>query len=99
MTDEIPGKSGSGARRASDRKLSPRGGPAAAMWYVLALFLLVALGQAFYFSMQGGEAISYSEFTQQVNAEAVKSLTSDWTYDVVSLGYPGPVVHDGEGDA
>ena len=25
---------------------------------------------------------------------AVKSLASDWAYDVVSLGYPGPVVHD-----
>ena len=26
--------------------------------------------------------------------EAVKELTSDWTYDVVSLGYPGPVAHN-----
>ena len=25
---------------------------------------------------------------------AVKSLTGDWTYDVVSLGYPGPVLRD-----
>jgi polyphosphate glucokinase len=24
---------------------------------------------------------------------AVASLTADWAYDVVSLGYPGPVVH------
>lgn len=23
----------------------------------------------------------------------VKSLTKDWSYDVVSLGYPGPVIH------
>jgi cell division protease FtsH len=74
MTDEIPGKSGSGARRASDRKLSPRGGPAAAMWYVLALFLLVALGQAFYFSMQGGEAISYSEFKQRLREGRVQEV-------------------------
>ena len=25
---------------------------------------------------------------------AVKKLTVDWTYDAVSIGYPGPVVHD-----
>jgi polyphosphate glucokinase len=25
---------------------------------------------------------------------AVKALAADWEYDVVSLGYPGPVVHD-----
>jgi polyphosphate glucokinase len=25
---------------------------------------------------------------------AVKTLTADWTYDAVSLGYPGPVVHE-----
>ncbi len=25
--------------------------------------------------------------------EAVKQLTADWTYDVISIGYPGPVVH------
>jgi polyphosphate glucokinase len=25
---------------------------------------------------------------------AVKALTADWEYEVVSLGYPGPVVHD-----
>ncbi len=26
--------------------------------------------------------------------EAVKGMTADWTYEAVSLGYPGPVVHD-----
>lgn len=26
--------------------------------------------------------------------EGVKALTTDWTYDVVSLGYPGQVVHN-----
>src|SRR6266851_6747282 len=26
--------------------------------------------------------------------DAVKKLTADWTYDAVSIGYPGPVVHD-----
>ena len=59
-------KPGSGARRSGDRKLSPRGRSASAMWYVVGLFLLLALGQAFFFSMQGGEAIPYSEFKQRV---------------------------------
>ena len=74
MTDEIPGTSGPGARRSGDRKLTPRGGPASAMWYVLALFLLVALGQAFYFSMQGGEPISYSEFKQRLREGRVQEV-------------------------
>jgi len=26
--------------------------------------------------------------------QAVKAMTEDWAYDVVSIGYPGPVVHD-----
>jgi polyphosphate glucokinase len=26
--------------------------------------------------------------------EAVKTLTADWSYDVISLGYPGQVVHN-----
>src|SRR5712691_529349 len=26
--------------------------------------------------------------------DAVKKLTADWTYDAVSIGYPGPVVHE-----
>ncbi|MBW8895817.1 MAG: ATP-dependent metallopeptidase FtsH/Yme1/Tma family protein, partial [Acidobacteria bacterium] len=44
------------------------------MWYVLAVFLLLALGQAFYFSMQGGETISYSEFKQRVRDGAVQEV-------------------------
>ena len=74
MADETPGKSGSRARRAGDRKLTPRGGPAAAMWYVLALFLLVAVGQAFYFTIQGGEPISYSEFKQHLREGRVQEV-------------------------
>jgi cell division protease FtsH len=44
------------------------------MWYVLAVFLLLALGQAFYFSMQGGETISYSEFKQRVRDGSVQEV-------------------------
>ncbi len=74
MADESPGQSGSGARRAGDRKLTPRGGPVSAMWYVLALFLLVALGQALYFSMQGSDPISYSEFKQRLREGRVQEV-------------------------
>jgi len=44
------------------------------MWYVLGVFLLLALGQAFYFSMAGGETISYSEFKQRVREGAVQDV-------------------------
>ena len=44
------------------------------MWYVLAVFLLLALGQAFYFSMAGGETISYSDFKQRVRDGAVQEV-------------------------
>src|ERR1700689_5846250 len=27
-------------------------------------------------------------------AKEVKALTKDWSYNLVSVGYPGPVVHD-----
>jgi cell division protease FtsH len=73
MTDETSGKTGSRARRAGDRKLSSRG-PASAMWYVLALFLLMALGQAFYYSMQTGETISYSEFKDRIRDGRVEEV-------------------------
>jgi len=74
MADQTPGKPASRARRSGDRKLPPRTGPGSAMWYVLAVFLLLALGQAFYFSMQGGETISYSEFKQRVRDGAVQEV-------------------------
>src|SRR5436190_6672159 len=32
--------------------------------------------------------------TASMMVQAVKELTTDWTYDVVSLGYPGQVVHN-----
>jgi len=44
------------------------------MWYVLAVFLLLALGQAFYFSMAGGETISYSDFKQRVRDGSVQEV-------------------------
>jgi cell division protease FtsH len=74
MADQTSGRPGSRARRSGDRKLPPRTGPGSAMWYVLAVFLLLALGQAFYFSMQGGETISYSEFKQRVRDGSVQEV-------------------------
>jgi polyphosphate glucokinase len=36
-----------------------------------------------------GPHLSASEMVKQV-----KKLTADWSYDVISIGYPGPVAHD-----
>src|SRR5579871_2161179 len=33
------------------------------------------------------------EMTPQAMVDGVKRLTSDWNYDAVSMGYPGPVLH------
>jgi polyphosphate glucokinase len=34
------------------------------------------------------------QLTPQGMFEGLKALVGDWDYDVVSLGYPGPVLHD-----
>jgi polyphosphate glucokinase len=39
------------------------------------------------------KADSGPEMTPRQMVATVKKLTSDWSYDVVSMGYPGPVVH------
>ena len=75
MADQNTGRPAGRARRTGDRKLPPRTGPGSAMWYVLAVFLLLALGQAFYFSMAGGETISYSDFKQRVRDGSVQEVT------------------------
>src|SRR5215831_8418976 len=31
--------------------------------------------------------------TPQQMADGVKTIAAQWTYDAVSIGYPGPVVH------
>lgn len=40
------------------------------------------------------KAGSGPSMTAAAMVEAVKALTADWSYDVVSIGYPGPVVHN-----
>jgi cell division protease FtsH len=45
------------------------------MWYVLGFLVLLALGQAFFYTMQSSEAISYSEFKQAVRDGRVQEVT------------------------
>jgi polyphosphate glucokinase len=40
------------------------------------------------------EFVSGPRLTAKAMVEKVRKLTEDWSYDVVSVGYPGPVVHD-----
>ncbi len=44
------------------------------MWYVLAFLLLLALGQAFFYSMQSGEPIPYSDFKTHVREGRVQEV-------------------------
>jgi cell division protease FtsH len=45
------------------------------MWYVLGVLLLLAVGNAFFLSMQTGEAIPYSEFKTRVRQDKVQEVT------------------------
>src|SRR4051794_36050687 len=40
------------------------------------------------------KAVSGLEMTADKMVAAVKEMTQDWQYDVTSMGYPGPVLHD-----
>lgn len=40
------------------------------------------------------KVVSGPSMTAQAMVEAVKSMTVDWSYDVVSIGYPGPVINN-----
>src|ERR1700694_3587351 len=40
------------------------------------------------------KVVSGPKMTAAEMVDAVKAMTADWKYDAVSLGYPGPVVHD-----
>ncbi|MDQ3346731.1 MAG: ATP-dependent zinc metalloprotease FtsH [Acidobacteriota bacterium] len=44
------------------------------MWYVLGILLLLALAQAFFFSLQSGETIPYSTFKQYVREGKVQEV-------------------------
>jgi cell division protease FtsH len=62
-------------RRPRDRRLPARPGAGSAIWYVLGFFLLLAIGQAFFYSMQTGDTISYSEFKSHVREGRVQEVT------------------------
>jgi polyphosphate glucokinase len=38
--------------------------------------------------------VSGSKMTPKQMVRGVKKLAADWSYDVVSIGYPGPVLHE-----
>src|SRR5271163_4189466 len=40
------------------------------------------------------EFASGPHLSAKAMVKTIKALTTDWSYDVVSVGYPGPVVHD-----
>ncbi len=40
------------------------------------------------------EMVSGPAFTPKKMVAGVRKLTRDWTYDVVAMGYPGPVLHN-----
>jgi cell division protease FtsH len=62
-----------GGRRRGDRL---RGGAPAgsALWYVLAFLVLLGVAQAFFFSLQSGRTIQYSEFKSLVRAGKVAEI-------------------------
>jgi cell division protease FtsH len=76
MTDQssskVPNPRG---RKPGERRLSPKGGPGTAMWYVLGLLLLLAVAQAFVFSLQSGQTVPYSEFKAMVRDGRVADVT------------------------
>src|SRR5436190_9994121 len=61
-------------RRSGDRRPGPRTAPGSAVWYVLGFLLLLAVAQAFFLQLQGGD-ISYSEFKQAVRDGRVQEVT------------------------
>ncbi len=40
------------------------------------------------------EFVSGPNLSAKAMVKQVKGLTSDWSYDVVSIGYPGPIAHN-----
>jgi cell division protease FtsH len=60
-------------RRLGERRTGPR--PGGAVWYILGFLLLLALAQAFFFQLQGGDTISYSDFKNLVREDKVAEVT------------------------
>jgi cell division protease FtsH len=76
MADQTPSKvPNPRGKKPGERRLTPRPGPTSAMWYVLGFLLLLALGNAFFFSLQSGQTISYSDFKALVRDGKVQEVT------------------------
>jgi cell division protease FtsH len=61
-------------RRSGDRRPGARGAPGGAVWYVLGFLLLLAVAQAFFFQLQSGETIPYSDFKTLVREDKVQDV-------------------------
>ena len=75
MPEQTPNKPPNRGRARGDRRTTPRTGPPSATWVVLGFILLLALGQALFYSMQTGETISYSDFKSLVREGKVQEVT------------------------
>ena len=76
MPDETPHvpPNPRGGRRKGDRRLPSRPAPGQTVWLVLGFLLMLALGQAVFFSMQSGETLAYSDFKAAVRAGKVQDV-------------------------
>jgi cell division protease FtsH len=62
-------------RRPGERRTGPRTAPGGAIWYVLGFLLLLALAQTFFYQLQSGETIPYSEFKNLIRQDKVQEVT------------------------
>jgi cell division protease FtsH len=62
-------------RRVSERRTVPRPAPGGIIWYVLGVLVLLALVQAFFYQLQSGDTIPYSEFKRMVREGRVQEVT------------------------
>ena len=69
-----PQKNPNRNRRLAERRMNPRT-PGGAVWYVLGFLLLLAIAQAFFFQLNGGETLPYSEFKRLVREDRVQEVT------------------------
>src|SRR3954469_4573332 len=69
-TPKTPAKN----RRSGERRTGTRGAPGGAVWYVLGFLVLLALAQTFFYQIQAGETIPYSEFKVLVREDKVQDV-------------------------
>src|SRR5436190_22822696 len=61
-------------RRTNERRTGPRTAPGGAVWYVLGFLLLLAVAQALFLQIQGGDTLSYSDFKLLVRQDKVQEV-------------------------